>query len=275
MVQHSPQDDLAMIKTAVVAAGVMAMGYFRRSVKTWKKENASPVTEADMVVDQFLFQALKAARPDYGWLSEESIDNPDRLDKRRVFVVDPIDGTRGFIRGEDCWTICIGVVEEGRCIAGVVYAPARDALFEAVRGSGAKQNGAPLALRLSDDQPPRIPAPEAVHHLLEETGLNYLRGHALPSLAYRLVQIAAGELEAVAVRRGAQDWDIAAADVILKECGVSFIDVCTGPPVYNKPDTRHGALAAFVDPALKNPLGTALRDTYGCPDHPPDRRTGE
>ena len=262
----SSDDDLCMIKTAVVAAGVMAMGFFRRDIRTWSKENASPVTEADLVVDRFLMQALRAARPDYGWLSEETADDPNRLARRRVFIVDPIDGTRGFIRGDDSWTVCIGVVQDGVSVAGVVYAPARDELYEAARGQGARLNGKLLPTTCSGHQPPILPAPEAVHRLLEETGLAYRRGPSLPSLAYRLVQVAAGELDAAVVRRGAQDWDIAAASLILEESGVVLEDVCCGLPVFNKPDTRHGALAAFRDPSLKKPLGTALRDTYGCPD---------
>ena len=103
--------DLELLRTAAVTAGIIASSYFRRDLKTWTKENSSPVSEADIVLDKFLYSALTTARPDYGWLSEESADDFDRLNHARTFIVDPIDGTRGFIRGEDSWTVSLAVVE--------------------------------------------------------------------------------------------------------------------------------------------------------------------
>ena len=254
-----------MLRSAAVAAGIMAMGYFRRDVKTWTKDNSSPVTEADYMVDRFLGQTLTAARPQYGWLSEESTDSEARLSKKRIFVVDPIDGTRGFIRGDDCWTICLGVVENGTAVSGVIYAPARDELYQAVAGKGAKLNGAPLVRRSHPLDRPIIAAPGAVHSELEAAGLDYVRGPSMPSLAYRLVQVATGVLDGAVARRGAQDWDIAAAAIILSECGITLEDVCAGVPVFNRKDTRHGALAALVDPSLKPLVHDALVKVYGCP----------
>ena len=93
-------DDLELLRSTAVAAGIIASSYFRRDIKTWTKDNASPVSEADIVVDRFLAANLLQARPSYGWLSEETVDNPSRLDCERVFVVDPIDGTRAFLRGK-------------------------------------------------------------------------------------------------------------------------------------------------------------------------------
>jgi Archaeal fructose-1,6-bisphosphatase and related enzymes of inositol monophosphatase family len=117
-------DDLELLRSTAVAAGIIASSYFRKDVRSWTKENASPVSEADIIVDRFLAANLLQARPDYGWLSEETADNPSRLDCERVFVVDPIDGTRAFLRGEDYWTVSLAVVENGVPVAGVVYAPA-------------------------------------------------------------------------------------------------------------------------------------------------------
>ncbi len=258
-------DDLELLRSNAVAAGILALGRFRQPIKTWSKDNASPVSEADIIVDQFLRSSLIGARPDYGWLSEESIDDPARLDRKRVFVVDPIDGTRAFLRGEDCWTVSVAVVENGVPIAGVVYAPARDELYEAARDLGAKLNGVALLNPVPAAEVTVIPAPGAIHRELEGAGFEYEHGPALPSLAYRLVQAATGRFNAVAARRGAQDWDIAGAAVILSECGVGFEDVCAGPIVFNKPDTRHAALAAIADATLKAPLHDALRRVYGCP----------
>ncbi len=260
-------DDNELLRATAVTAGIIAASYFRRDLKTWTKENASPVTEADIVLDKFLHSALTTVRPDYGWLSEESADDPDRLQRSRAFVVDPIDGTRGFIRGEDSWTISLAVVENGIPVAGVVYAPARDELYDAYRGGGARLNGEPIERRTPPDRhAPLIPAPGAVHHELQAAGLDYSRGPFYPSLAYRLVQIATGKLDATVVRRGSQDWDIAGAAVILAECGMGFEDACGAPMQFNRADVRHGALAAFAQLSLRDVLCGALVKVYGCPE---------
>lgn len=262
-------DDLELLRSSAVAAGIIASGFFRRDVKSWNKENASPVSEADILVDRYLASSLLHARPDYGWLSEETSDNPSRLDCERVFIVDPIDGTRGFLRGEDSWTVSLAVVENGLPVAGVVYAPVRDQMYCAAKGEGATLNGATIRRSRRAGAPPLIPAPGAVHQEMQAAGLNYTRGPAYPSLAYRLVQVATGELDAAVARRGSQDWDIAAAALILDEAGIHFADVCTGFPRFNRRDVRHGALAALSDMSLKPLVHAALIKVYGCPgeDH--------
>ena len=264
--------DLELLRTAAVTAGIIASSYFRRDLKTWTKENSSPVSEADIMLDKFLRSALTTARPEYGWLSEESADDFDRLNHARTFIVDPIDGTRGFIRGEDSWTVSLAVVENGTPVAGVVFAPARNEMSDAWRGGGARLNGSPIsrhtpANRLS----PLIPAPGAVHQELQSAGLDYTRGPAYPSLAYRLVQVATGKLDATVVRRGSQDWDIAGAAVILAECGVAFEDACIGAMQFNREEVRHGALAAFAQVSLREVLCGALIRVYGCAEPQQDR----
>lgn len=259
-------DDLDLLRSTAVAAGIIASSYFRRDIKSWTKDNASPVSEADIVVDRFLAANLLQARPSYGWLSEETVDNPSRLDCERVFVVDPIDGTRAFLRGEDYWTVSLAVVENGVPVAGVVYAPALDELYDAYQGGGARINGKPLTRTRRAGSAPLIPAPGAVHQELQAAGLEYTRGPAYPSLAYRLVQVATGRLDAAVARRGAQDWDIAGAAVILSECGLDLADVCAGFPQLNKRDVRHGALAALGDMSLKPLVHAALLKVYGCPE---------
>ncbi|MFD1252943.1 Inositol-1-monophosphatase [Devosia equisanguinis] len=258
-------DDLELLRASAVVAGIIASGFFRKDVKSWTKDNASPVSEADIVVDRFLASSLLNARPTYGWLSEETVDNPSRLDCDRVFVVDPIDGTRAFLRGEDCWTVSLAVVEHGVPVAGVVYAPVRDELYEAYLGGGARLNGKPLQRIRRAGAAPLIPAPGAVHQEMQAAGLHYTRGPSYPSLAYRLVQVATGTLDAAVARRGSQDWDIAGAAVILRESGLDFADVCSGFPQFNRRDVRHGALAALGDMSLKPLVHSALIKVYGCP----------
>lgn len=261
----SYSDDLELLRATAVAAGIMALGFFRQDVKSWTKENLSPVSEADIMVDRFLADSLLGARPGYGWLSEETADDPGRLERERVFIVDPIDGTRAFLRGEEYWTISLAVVENGVPVAGVVYAPARDEMYDASRGGGARLNGRKLVRKRRAGAAPLIPAPGAVHQEMQASGLTYTRGPAYPSLAYRLVQVASGRLDAAVARRGSQDWDIAGAAVILAEAGLDFADVCTGFPRFNRPEVRHGALAALGDISLKPLVHAALRKVYGCP----------
>lgn len=263
---RSYSDDLELLRSTAVAAGLIASSFFRRDIKTWTKENSSPVSEADIMVDRFLAANLLQARPDYGWLSEETVDNPSRLDSARCFVVDPIDGTRAFLRGEEYWTISIAVVEHGVPVAGVVYAPALDEMYDAVKGGGARMNARPLQRSRRAGALPMIPAPGAVHQEIQASGLDYTCGPAYPSLAYRLVQVATGRLDAAVSRRGSQDWDIAAAALILSEAGMDFADVCLGYPQFNKRDVRHGALAALADISLKPVIHAALVKVYGCPE---------
>ena len=262
----TPAEDRELLRASAVAAGIIAAGYFRRDLRTWTKEGTSPVSEADIVLDNYLRNALTSARPDYGWLSEETADDPARLQHRRVFIVDPIDGTRGFIRGDDSWTVSLAVVEDGVPIAGVVYAPARDEMYDAAAGMGARLNGQPLVRQRHPGRvAPLIPAPGAVHQELQAAGLEYTRGPYFPSLAYQLVQVATGRLDAGVGRRGARDWDIAGAACILKEAGLGFEDVCIGTLRFNRPEIRHGALAALGEASLKAPLHAALVKVYGCP----------
>jgi myo-inositol-1(or 4)-monophosphatase len=184
-------------------------------------------------------------------------------------VVDPIDGTRGFIRGDDSWTVSLAVVEDGVAIAGVVYAPARDELYDAAAGAGARLNGAPLARRETARARPLIPGAAAVHRELSADGLDHDKGPAFASLAYRLVQVASGRLDAAVARRGAQDWDVAGAAAILAEAGIPLEDVCMGALRFNRREIRHGALAAAAAPWLKPYLHAALIRVYGCPEPSP------
>ena len=137
--------DLELLKLAAAAGGELAMKFFRQNPAVRSKLGGSPVTDADTEVDELLRTRLLAARPHYGWLSEETADDPAQRSHDTIFVVDPIDGTRGFIKGEDSWTVSLAVVEDGIAVAGVVFAPARDEMFDAALGEGARLNGRPLA----------------------------------------------------------------------------------------------------------------------------------
>ena len=141
---HDLAADLDLIRAAAVAAGDLALAEREAGLKIWSKSGGSPVTSADMAVDRLLHDALIGARPDHGWLSEETVDTPERLSARRIFVVDPIDGTVAYMKGKPWWCIPIAVVEDGRPVAAVIHAPALNETFTAVLGGGATLNGRPI-----------------------------------------------------------------------------------------------------------------------------------
>lgn len=140
-----PAADLPLLIDAVRMAGRVATSYVGKSAKRWDKaDGAGPVTEADLAVNDLLQQVLLLARPNYGWLSEETEDGTIRLGHDRVFIVDPIDGTRSFTEGANTWAHAIAVAEQGQITAAVVYLPMRDLLYTAARGEGAYLNGTPI-----------------------------------------------------------------------------------------------------------------------------------
>jgi myo-inositol-1(or 4)-monophosphatase len=110
-------EDLALIRQAALEAGRLAAGLRAEGLQIQSKVGGSPVTNGDLAVDAFLTQRLRTARPDYGWLSEEAPDNPDRLGRKRVFMLDPIDGTSAYMKGRPWWSISIAIVEAGRLCA--------------------------------------------------------------------------------------------------------------------------------------------------------------
>ena len=240
---------LAPITEAARKAGEMALGFFRSGERTTaaveSKEGGSPVTEADKLVDGFLKQRLSELAPRAGWLSEETPDNTKRLSHRHVFIVDPIDGTRAFMGGDPRWAVSIAFVTDGRPELGIVHLPALGETFIAARGRGAWLNEAPISvsdrLNLAGG---RVAGPAGLLRDLESTGLVFERAPRVPSLAYRLVQVGWGALDACLASTDACDWDIAAADLIVHEAGGCLGDLAGRRVNYNRPNSRHGALLA-------------------------------
>jgi myo-inositol-1(or 4)-monophosphatase len=244
-------------------AGRMALDYFRpgrtAAAEVTQKHCGSPVSEADLAIDAFLHASLPALAPGCGWLSEETVDNPQRLDRDLVFIVDPIDGTRGFVAGDPCFAICIAMVLKGRPVLGLVHAPALDQTFVALRGGGATCNGAPISVSERHDiSGARLAAPEGLIADLRRSGLAFAPQPRLPSLAMRLLRVADGALDGALARPNACDWDIAAADIILHEAGGVLTDFSGRTPIYNRADTKHPALAAGP-PSLQRDMIAAAR----------------
>jgi myo-inositol-1(or 4)-monophosphatase len=237
-------EDLGLLRDAAGEAGAIAMRYFGRDPQVWMKGGTSPVSEADHAVDAYLRETLLAARRDYGWLSEETVDNPSRLSARRTFVVDPIDGTRGFLEGQRTWCVSVAVVERGTTLSGVLECPATNEAFWAEPGRGAFLNGERIAVRPLGGVA-EISGPKQLIDLMPAVWRARLkRAPHIPSLAYRLAMIAKGTLDATFVKPNSHDWDIAAADLILREAGGQLLDQQGRAPLYAGEITRHGALAA-------------------------------
>ena len=247
--------DLALIRDAAREGGEIAMRYFRKDPETWFKNGQSPVSAADIAVDDFLRRTLRAARPYYGWLSEETMDSPERLSARRTFVVDPIDGTRAFIEGRRTWCVSIAVVEGGQPLVGVLDCPAKDEVYEAALDGPATRNGIAITVSSPSPSTPRVGGPkqmlaQAPAYMRAGPPVSYI-----PSLAYRIAMVASGEIDATFVKPNSHDWDLAAADLILRRAGGALLDTAGSPPAYAGKDPRHGALAAGS--------GVLLRDMAG------------
>lgn len=249
-------DDLALIAGASRQAGALALGYFRQSPEVWwKNEGRSPVSAADFAANELLEGILRTARPGYGWLSEETEDSAERLDRDTVFVVDPIDGTRAFINGEATWCVSVAVVHQGRPVAGVLVAPALDEEYLAVTGGDALKNGAPVSVSSwVEGEPFRLAtAEDMLARISTDLRQTITRIKHVPSLAYRLAMVAEGRIDGTLVKRNSHDWDLAAADLILERAGGQLVGLDGEPLAYNRPDVRHEVLCA-ASPALLPPL---------------------
>ena len=251
--------DLALLEAAVREAGAAAMGFFKRAARQWTKHDNSPVTEADMTVDRLLRARLQAARPDYGWLSEESEDDPARLTRRRIFIIDPIDGTRAFIAGEAGWAISAAVVEDGRSIAGALYAPVGDRLYAATM-AGSFLNGQPVRVRCSATLAgATIGAPRGMLRAigLSEEEQGFSRAYT-KSLALRLAHVADGSFDAAFASDAAHDWDLAAAALIVEAAGGRIGNLDGRPLIFNAAEPRHRPVVA-AGPALFDVITAGIR----------------
>ncbi|WP_309083869.1 3'(2'),5'-bisphosphate nucleotidase CysQ [Chelativorans sp.] len=241
---YAAEEELSLIAEAAREAGRIAMAHFRRDPEVWWKEGKSPVSQADLEVDRFLQKALLEERPDYGWLSEETADNKERLAARRTFVVDPIDGTRAFINGQRQWCVSIAVVEDGRAVAGVLDCPASGAVFTAHLGGGARRNGEAIGVRQAGRQLSLAGPKNMLKGLPADVHARVAPYAYVPSLAYRIALVASGALDATFIKPASHDWDLAAADIILSEAGGQIVDGTMRRPHYAGPDPRRGPLAA-------------------------------
>jgi myo-inositol-1(or 4)-monophosphatase len=235
------RDRLAL---AVQEAGAVAKKFFRGPLKQWTKgQGDSPVTEADIAANELLHGHLVEAGD--GWLSEESENDPTRLAARRVWVVDPIDGTRAFIAGREDWSVSAALVVDGRPVVAALFAPATEELFLSTAGGGATRNGIPIqASSGSNLEGARIAGPKRMMERIALNGPGLVLMPRIHSLALRLARVADAELDAAVAGGNGHDWDLAAADLLVHEAG----GMMTAPDgqvlIYNRPDPVHSVLIA-------------------------------
>lgn len=255
-----PASDLdAIAKTltsAVRYAGEVALKTFKGDLKHWTKAGNSPVSEADMAVDALLKSHL--AMPGVGWLSEETEDHPARLDTRRVWIADPIDGTRAYIAGLPDWTIAVALVEDGRPLLGCVYAPVTDELFFAEAGKGATLNGSRISVADSPDlTDARMNGPRRAMEELQKLQPSLQILPRIHSLALRFCRVAQGELDGAYAGGNSKDWDLAAADLLVHEAGGLLTSLAGEAVLYNRVEPVHVPLVAagrLRSPALRKLL---------------------
>lgn len=246
---------LDRLRETVREAATLALPLFRPGAqtraRTWSKSGGSPVTEADVAVDTFLKVRLSEIEPRAAWLSEETSDDPVRLDSDLVWIVDPIDGTRAFLSGHPDWSIAVALLSRGVPVLGFVYAPALDAFYEATSGAGATRNGARIAVSEGAALAgARVAGPKP---LVERMVRGAARAGArpevtpverVPSLALRVARVAEGVIDLGLISSDSRDWDLAAADLILREAGGALVDLDGRSAVYNRVEPRHGELIA-------------------------------
>lgn len=221
-------------------AGQITRQHFGRAVKTWSKGAAGPVTEIDLQVDALLKDKLRAARPDYGWLSEETADTVERQGKSRVWIIDPIDGTEAFIRGIPQYTISIGVAENGRAFAGCVFNPMTDEMFLGGDGAPATLNGRPIqaSMRAQLEGAHVIGQPRTFKSNRWPAPWPKLELEWRHSIAYRLALVASGQYDATLLLGYKNEWDLAGGAAVLQAAGGILSETSGAPLTFNRPDPR-------------------------------------
>ena len=241
----------ARLTEIVGDAGHLALQFFKSPVKSWLKGagEGSPVSEADIAVDLLMKERLSAAAIGCGWLSEETEDDSARLSSERVWVVDPIDGTRAFLAGRPDWAISAALVERGRPTVAALYAPVTDELFVAVRGQGATLNGAPIAVDSGTALAgARVAGPRSMLERLSAQAPGIIVEPRVYSLALRFARVAEGRIDIALGGGNSHDWDLAGADLLVHEAGGVLTTMTGETIIYNLPQPRHEALLAAGPP---------------------------
>lgn len=237
--------DAALLTDTVREAGALALSLFRTELKNWTKGASSPVSEADIAVNDLVERRLRAVTPDYGWLSEESVDDDSRLGKPLVWIVDPIDGTRAYLAGREDWCVSVALVSGSTPVLAAVFAPATDEFFFAARGHGATRNESPVRATAGQGLDfSRMAGPKPLVQRLSPLSDDITLYPRIGSLALRLCRVADGSLDAAFAGGQSRDWDLAAANLIVQEANGRMTALSGDAIEYNRRKVVHGVLVA-------------------------------
>lgn len=239
--------DLALLKDVAREAGQLALDMMREGSRAWDKSPGNPVTEADLAVNDLIAARLRGARPEYGWLSEETKDNPADRSQHHVWVVDPIDGTKAFVKGDTGFCVAIARLDAGHAAAGVVYNPNFDELLHARAGGGAFLNDRPIRVTQYAGLDCRMVGQPDVFARADAAtrwpGVQLI-GPMPNAVAWRLALVAAGRWDAAVALNPKNDWDLAAAVLLVREAGGVATDRNGDPLVFNRPSVVHPGVVA-------------------------------
>lgn len=244
--------DLILAKEAALEAGGVILNYYKADYEIQEKGYHNPVTTADHAADSRLKEILTEARPDYGWLSEETVDSPDRLGRKRVWVVDPLDGTKEFIEGVPQFVVSVALVENSYPIVGVLYNPVSGETFTAAKGEGAFLNGEPITCLTKENVGDMVilnSRSETRRGLWDSYAGTFGELKAIGSVAYKLGLTAAGKADIFASLRPKNEWDICAGNCIINEAGGKLIDLKGNRVIFNQEKTliEPGLIAGDVN----------------------------
>lgn len=236
---------LRQLEAVLREAGEVALSYFGATPKQWTKHDQSPVSEADIAVDRLLRQRLSALIPSAAWLSEETEDDLARIGAAQVWIADPIDGTRAFLRGARDWGVSVALVENQRPVLAGLFVPADDEMFLAAAGAGATRNGVSIVVNDGTGAAgARIAGPRSELERLIQREPQAVAVPKIHSLALRIARVAEGALDVAVASGRAADWDLAAADLLVHEARGTLATLQGHVPKYNEAKVTHGPLFA-------------------------------
>ena len=237
-------DDAELLFDTVRRAGELGRSLAGSDIERWNKPDGSQVTAADLAINDLIAEALRPARPSYGWLSEETPDDHARLAHERIWIIDPIDGTRAFFEHRQEWCVAVALIDNGRPVVAAVYRPMQDEFYTAIAGEGALLNGE--ALTTADAatlQGARLAGNRKALGSLASAGISGDPTGALP-LQLRLAYVAAGRLDGAVSIGNRNDWDLAAGELLVIEAGGQVSDTQGLAYIYNRPQPWQQGLVA-------------------------------
>jgi len=231
------ENALEVARSAALEAGAAIRGYYQDEYTVRDKGEDNPLTDADLAADKILEDRLRTAFPEYGWLSEETADTPERLEKSHVWIVDPLDGTREFTLGIPEFVVSVGLVIDGAAKLGVLYNPIKEQLFTGIVGVGATLNGEPI--RVTDHK--QLQGSKVVCSRTEmkkgwfDEFTDVLTPLPVGSVAYKFGLVAAGQAESTFTPRPRSEWDICGGVAIVEAAGGRCSDRHGAPYQFNLP----------------------------------------